>query len=252
MSGAGLWIARLFILPHVLVAIGLMVYPLLLGASAVCGVETPAILLEKNTGKDSDGGRYYRLTIDYEWQKEPFTETMHASRAKYKKLSVGDRLFVRFLPAFRTLTQDVRRPEAPYEPPAIATVVFYILGTIFWNAIVGLFFLALYVVPFLNWWMLRYGRACTGEIKRLSVEPRGEDGDLYRVEFVYTPGKRKSTLSSRLVEQSYQIRESRHSIRSSVVVSKQTFSRLSEGDRLSLLYLPICPKINLPLREFSF
>lgn len=249
MSGAGLWIARLFILPHVLVAIGLIVYPVLLGAAAVCGVETPAVLLEKNTGRDSDGDEYHRIKIDYTWQSEHYIETMHVSRVRYDRLAAGERLFVRFLPAFRTITQDIRTPGAPYEPPTVAAVSVYIIGTVLWIAIVGLFFLALYIVPFLNWWVLRYGRACTGEIKQLRVETKEEDGDIYRVDFVYTPGKRKSTLSSRLVEESYQPRDSRHSIRSSVVVSKETFLELAEGDRLSLLYLPLWPKVNVPLRS---
>lgn len=248
MSSLGGWFERLFILPHILVGIGLLIYPVLLGARTLYGVEVPATVVDRIKYRDSDGDKHYKLEIEYDYQGKGYFEDIGLNRKQYRNYKVGEKIYVHFLPLARSYTQEVRAQGTTYEAPEIQTIAFYLFFASFWNCIVGLFFFIMYIAPVIEWWLLRYGRVSTGLVKGKRIDNSG-DNTRYEIEYVFTPGKRASSVSSYLTDHnSVKFQTStRHSRKGLAVVSKHSYDRINNGDKLSVLYLPTFPKINMTL-----
>ena len=203
------------------------------------------MVLEKVTGRDSGGDRYYKIEYEYDWNNKHHTETSGVGKQKYEKLEEGDSVMVRFLPAMREWTQQLGNPDKTYDYPDWTMVLFYIFVTIFWNTIAGLFFMILYVAPFLNWWLLRFGSTSLGVIEEKYSE-RDSDGDKkFKFSYVFEPGK-KLTASQELTTDRFYSRSSR-ALTGEATTSQFTAHKFSKGDPVCVLYSTLWPRINMAL-----
>lgn len=139
-STLGGWFGRLFILPHMIVGLCLIIYPFLLGARSFYGVEVPATVADRIKYRDSEGARCYKVEVEYDYAGTQYSEDIGLNREQYSQYRKGDEVFVRFLPVARAATQEMRRQGNVYEGIPLSTVAFYLFFATFWNGIVGVFF----------------------------------------------------------------------------------------------------------------
>ncbi|MEZ4537416.1 MAG: DUF3592 domain-containing protein [Cyanobacteriota/Melainabacteria group bacterium] len=100
-STLGGWFRRLFILPHMIVGLCLIIYPFLLGARSFYGVEVPATVADRIKYRDSEGARCYKVEVEYDYAGTQYSEDIGLNREQYSQYRKGDEVFVRFLPAAR-------------------------------------------------------------------------------------------------------------------------------------------------------
>lgn len=254
-STLGGWFGRLFILPHMIVGLCLIIFPFLLGARSVIGVEVPATVADRIKYRDSEGARCYKLEVEYDYAGTQYSEDIGLNREQYSQYRKGDQVFVRFLPVARAFTQEIRRQGAAYENIPVSTVAFYLFFATFWNGIVGVFFVVMYVGPFLQWWLLRFGQVATGTVVDKSVDSSGEDTS-YKVTYSFTPGKKTSSASvSSYLTDSSSVQfpsSSRHANISTNVVSQMLYNKFNQGDQVTVLYLPAFPKVNMTIEMSEY
>lgn len=208
--------------------------------STIYGAEVKGVITDKHSHVDSEDGRVYNIEIEYKFNDENCDEKLSVSKKEYKQYEIGNIVDVRFLPAFRSFTQAVKPAgEGDYKTLEPATVAFFIFMAVFWNSIVGVFILALYVVPVVNWWLLRYGAVCPGRIQAKSSQS-GSDSTTYTIDYVYAPGKRSPTT----FEQGVQFSDGRTQTTSSTNVGYNVWLRQKEGQDICVLYSPRWPKIH--------
>lgn len=234
-------------LPHMIVGLGLLVYPLLMGMAAISGEEVKAIVSDKVSYRDSDGDKRYKLEVDYIYANKDCYEKFQVDREKFALIKRGETVYVRFLPAAREWTQQVRQDGTVYDVPSLSTVAFFVFFALFWNAIVSVFFVVLYVAPVLNWWLLRYGVPAPAQMVGKSIDSTSDDGDRYRVEYSFTQGKKQASISSQLTVEPFKPGKSKNAVTSSTLTGRNLWESLNPGDKLCVLYLPAYPKVNLCL-----
>lgn len=249
MSLAG-WFPRLFILPHVIIGIGLIIYPIVMLVSTICGTEVKGVVTDKHSHVDSEDGRIYNIEIDYKYNNEDFDEKLSVSKKEYKQFEVGNAVDVRFLPALRGMTQCVKPSgEGNYKTADLGTICFFIFFATFWNAIVSVFVMILYVAPLVNWWLFRFGAVCPGVVLHKSSNS-DSDGTTYHADYTYAPGK-KAPLS---LERGSTICEGgmagKNQVKTTGAVPSDIWQHLIEGQDICVLYSPRWPKVHC-VYEFS-
>lgn len=238
----------MFIMPHVIIGLGIMVYPVLLGLTSIVGVETPAVLTDKAKGRDSDGDRYYKLEYEYRWNDQKYSKNLSVDNAKYSKFKIGDDTRVRFLPGiFRDQTQQLQNPDKSYDGITITSLIFYLFFMLFWNGIVSVFVFILYIAPFLEWWLLRYGSVCIGTIDKKLVEHDSDGDERFVCAYSFIPGKKKPSSYPVLQDNHSRKRKHKKLIERSTTVNRILYRRLEKDDQVCVLYSPAWPSINMAL-----
>lgn len=211
-------------------------------AATICGTEVKGVITDKHSHVDSEDGRVYNIEIDYKFNNEQFDEKLSVSKKEYKQYEVGEFVDVRFLPALRGMTQMVKPfGEGNYKTTDLGTIAFYLFFATFWNAIVSVFVLILYVLPVVNWWLLKFGEVCPGVVLNKS-STSDSDSTTYKADYTYAPGK-KSPLS---LERGSSISGmgGRNQVTTSGTVSHEIWQRLIEGQDICVLYSPRWPKVH--------
>lgn len=217
--------------------------------STIYGTEVKGIVTDKHSHVDSEDGRIYNIEIEYKFNDENCDEKLTISKQEYKQYEVGSSVDVRFLPALRGITQSVKPAgEGAYKSIDLATVGFYIFFAVFWNALLSVFVLILYVAPVVNWWLLRYGAVCPGRIQHKSSHS-DSDSTTYKIDYVYAPGKKSPTTFEQGVQFSSGT-PGKTQVTSSTSVAHSVWLRQKEGQDICVLYSPRWPSIHC-VYEFS-
>ncbi len=231
----GGWFPRLFILPHVIIGICLIVYPFLMLITNVYGTELKATVTDKVSYRDSEGDRAFKVAYKYTWNNKEQEEESGLNRREFKQYNVGDPINVRFFALAPDYTRTIRPVRGEYAQPDLATVAFYAFFALFWNGILSVFVLLLYIVPAVNWYLLRFGSVCEGVIVDKKTD-RDDDGKRYFVEYAFRPGRKAQLTSS-----------DQRSTTSTDAIMWDTYS---VGDPVCVLYSRTWPKAHLVF-EFS-
>jgi hypothetical protein len=235
-SSPGLWFARLFILPHVIIGLCLLVYPFIYLSGIAFGTDAPASIIDKSSRLDEESGRILELEMAYDWAGEKNYKKFSVNRTQYEMHKVGDQVDMHFLPALRDMTLQWKEKGSGVSLPDIQTVLFFGFFAIFWNAVVSVFVLILYVAPVVEWYLLRFGSIGCGQVTGKETE-MGSESTTYKVMYNFEAGGKSN--SNHLHLNRYDSK-----IQSTTTVSKQVFDSTSEGESIIVAYSARHPKVN--------
>jgi hypothetical protein len=184
-AGCGLWVIRLFILPHMLVGLWLLGTALTTTVHYVrvlaVGVECEGHVVKKTAEKGSKGHIYY--WVDYAY---PVNGVVHVGRVRvdedvYDGLNAGD------LVPVRTLESDPEKSPWPRIGTRSAPMdVLAAWGVaLFWNGILSVGIWFLYVRPWRARRLIRYGEPASGVIRTWSSY-KVKSGTEYKLTYDYT------------------------------------------------------------------
>lgn len=223
----GLGCVRIFILPHMLVGIGLIVYLLFLAFMAVAGEEVAGRVVAAREGTDDDGDPVYTLEYEYRAGGGEHRGSSTVSREVYRRLADGG------------VVRVVTFPPAPGIGSGIAgdsgqgmRLLFMSGFALFWNGILSVFVWQLWVAPALHRRLYRFGTAVTGTVK----EKRAPAGDASRTHVLhYRFAAGGDAGAPGMVE-------------GKMAVRREDYAGVREGDQLTVLYSPVRPRRNILYR----
>jgi hypothetical protein len=178
--GCGVWFARLFILPHMCVGVGLIGMFALAALVAAFGTDFMARVTRAYTSRGSKGGTTYNLAYQYDAGGRQFTNSATVGAGTYAAVSrPGDleghaeMVRVRHIGLgslhYHLLTQERSAWTAAGQ---------FLLFALFWNGIVSVFVVLLWVMPIRQRSLARHGFATLGTIDGSRVR-RGKSTSYY-------------------------------------------------------------------------
>ena len=253
-----MWI-RIFILPHTIIGIGLLAYPILEFGTQYFGTETRVTVIDKSSSRDSEGDRHYKVEYLMPSDSEAGNKReIGVKRRIYKRLKVGDSLDIKSLPETKNLVSHVKlATDANYESPSINQIGFYMMFMLFWNFCMVAAYIPLYVLPFINWCLLRFGDVVEGEVTSLDRTEK-DDTTCYSIEYSFAPefqkGRTKPRKSQKKIgrkstSSSLDLSSTKNTKKGSQEVDAETWSRFKVGDPVCILYSKRHPQLN---RAFEF
>ena len=221
-GGCGLWFARLFILPHVIVGAGFIGCAVLYPVWALLGTDTQATVVGRSIRRGESwthhieyvykhGGRQYRGSSEVD---EAYYNTL-------RTLDAPEKVEAEPPPTVRVRHLGVGRLRyASALPPGAgmwSSLGFILVFAVFWNAILSVFVILLWIMPWRSRRLYKWGKATRGRItgkRSRASTPRG-----HKLEYEFAlPGGRKA--SGRMG-----------------VASAMDWSQASVGEAVTVLYL---------------
>lgn len=239
ISGGMSWFVRIFMLPHTLIGIALLVFPFLYIGNIVIGTDVPASVIDKYTHVDDEDGRKFDVEVAYDWDGKKNYKKFSATRSEYESYKVGDPVAVRFLPAFRDWTINFRAKGESVKLPDLGAILFYGFFAGFWNFVVGIFAFVFYVLPVINSRLLKTGCVSQGVVRSKEEIP-GSESTTYKITCEFTPDKTKTRKSSKVLD----LKDFNQKLTSEASVPKTLFDRVNQGDLVNVIYFPNKPSIN--------
>jgi len=241
----GLWFGRLFILPHTIIGVCLMVYPFLVAGTILWGTDVNATVFDKFTFNDAEDGRVNKIAIRYKYDGKTFVDKESVGYLEYESFNVGDPVVVRFLPPpLKEYTHQFRRPGEAVKLPDLGSIAFFAFFAIFWNLICGVFVAILYVWPVVNWWLLRWGAVSQCLVTKKSSYS-DSDGDKHlSVQYTFIPGRKLADFDS------LSRGDRERQVSSKTSVNRELFEQVQEGDVLNVVHTRRWPSVNTVF-EFS-
>jgi hypothetical protein len=183
-AGCGLWAIRLFILPHMIIGLGMLGTALTTTVQyvrvLVVGVECAGHVVQKTAEKGSKGHVYY--SVDYAY---PVNGVEHRGRVSvdqhvYEGLTEGDPVPV------RTLESDPEKNPWPRIGSRSAPMEVLVAwgAALFWNGIMSFGIWFLYVRPYRARRLIRYGEPTVGMIRSWAPQPT-KGGMAYKLTYEY-------------------------------------------------------------------
>jgi hypothetical protein len=223
----GLGCVRIFIVPHMLVGIGLIVYLLFLAFMALAGEEVSGRVVAAREGTDDDGDPVYTLEYQYRAGGGEHRGSSTVSREVYRRLADGG------------VVRVVTFPPAPGIGSGIAgdsgrgtRILFMFLFALFWNGILSVFVWQLWVAPALHRRLYRVGTAAAGTVTGKKVVA-GDDSDTCMIHYRFAADG--DAVAPGMVE-------------GSMAVRREDYDGVREGDQLTVLYSPGRPRRSILYR----
>jgi len=179
-AGCGLWLVRVFILPHVCVGVGVAGLTVLTALVAALGTDLAATVTGAHTSRGHKGGISYQIDYRYRIGARDYTHSGGVSAETYA--AVGHPRDLEGPPAtvrVRHLTigpwnYGVLTQERTAWKAAGGLLVF----AVFWCAILSIFVYLIWVIPIRNRLLVRNGQTTTGTIVKSRVN-RGKSTSYY-------------------------------------------------------------------------
>jgi Protein of unknown function (DUF3592) len=235
VQGCGQWFLRLFILPHTLAGVGLVV-------ATVCAIVMHVAILFVGTevdgrivGKIEEPGedrRQHSLEYTFQLDGDDYRSQARVDAEDYPAAKVGDPISVRTLRWFPEIAHWPRVPG--YSP--LLTVAGLLCFSVFWNGLLSVFAWRAYLRPWRHWRLVRYGRPARGIVRR--VERRVSEGPAtVRVHYAYTtpPGDKPTRV-----------------VAGSMSGSGPEADAIEVGSVVTVLYLPRKPRRSLLYRFAAY
>jgi Protein of unknown function (DUF3592) len=224
--GCGLWAVRLFILPHTLagpflIFLALSRIVLCLGV-LLAGTDVEGRIVRKIETQGKKGPHYsaeYVYTVD----GADYTATTSMGVEEYMATRAGQTFNVK---VFAPGVEAGHWPDVGNFSP-IWDVVGHCFIALFWNGILSVFLYHLYYWPWRQRWLVRWGRATQGIVRK--VETWQSKGTHVRVKYEYAvlPGEIFGRVLTRSVTATGKVAEA--------LTGKGTV-RLKAGDVVTVLY----------------
>jgi hypothetical protein len=225
-SGCTVAFLRLFVLPHMIIGVLLLLsvpqhfYVWHFGTSVTATVDR----LDTRPGKK--GGTNYYLYFHYQLDGRRYDESDGTDADIYRSTHVGEQF-----PGVATAILGKSLFLSSAKSIGAETGV-VLITALFWNGVVSIFAYLFWFVPLRQRWTVKYGEAAVGQIEGTSTR-RARNGLWYYVTHRFTtPDNRTLTGKSR--------------------VSKDVYTSAVVGTPLIVLYNPRRPKWNLAYEYCDF
>jgi hypothetical protein len=184
--GCGLWLGRLFMLPHTLA--GLFILYLALRATVLyLGVLLAGTEIEGHiTAKSERLGKkttHYMADYAFAVNGDTYAAEMTVDVNEYAALREGQTIAVRAWEPSPHAAHWVRG----FGGHPLAPVLAAWFGALFWNGFMGVITWFLYVAPWRKRRLVRYGVPTTGVVRAIAYCKDGK-AEARRIEYEYTPG----------------------------------------------------------------
>ena len=230
--GCGFWFVRLFLLPHTIAGIfilGLAVTGTLgyLGV-LMFGVEMEGRVVRREESQSRKSKKTtYTLHYVYTVEGQEYAAGTTVTAEAYAAHKEGQAIPLRVLP-WSPLAHWVRLPGA--SPGASVLAMWF--GAVFWNGIMSIFLYMVWVRPWLQWRLVRWGELTSGIVRDVRSTPQKGGGLSYTIRYEYASSP---TLNE--PEQLYTRSASSNSTAAATV---------KVGDVVTVLYDPKRPKRSVP------
>ncbi|MBI4751257.1 MAG: hypothetical protein HY774_22485 [Acidobacteria bacterium] len=220
-SGRGWLIGfqQIFILPHTLVGIGLIMFMIGSWLFLVFGTTVPAQVTELKTTRGSKNTTAYEVHFRYQHFGSDHRDQTTVPKAVFDTFHQNDVVEVKVFPLPGTKFTQLKYPGA-----MDAHIVKVMVSTgmaLFWNGIVSVFLWAFYIRPLINRWLVRNGWPAPGRITGKSVSS-GKSTSYY-VEYQFDVPK-EGTQQGKME------------------VSADAYALVNNGDMVSVLYSSTNPR----------
>ena len=214
----GIWGIRLFILPHTLVGLGIVLMFLFKITLGLFGSRVDGRYENESSKLSSKGKAIPLLTYSFFANQERHFVEVEVSESHNRILKDKARLPIVYLAIFPSKTSQLIDPDHTFPPDT------WMAGGIalFWNSILSVFFYAVYIVPYRKKRLLMYGIETSGQVTACSSYRGSKGGTRYAVAFSYMVNGVK-----------YENTEN---------VTKEEFENIHEGMSLRIMYDPTKPK----------
>jgi len=222
-SGCALWFVRLFILPHTLVGIFLLLSVPSHWFVAHFGTPVTAVVDGRDTTLTRKGRALYKVYYHYMLNNRRYPENKSVGQEKYEQTHVGDR----FAGRASALVGHALFVDSDRHSDGTLGMAF----ALFWSGIVSIFVYGAWVAPLRQRWLVMIGQPAIGTVTGRR-EKKGK-GTTYTVLYAFTaPGG-----------MAYSGKWN---------VSNLDYQRAVEGSEVTVLYHPRNPRRNLPYEYCDF
>ena len=226
---------QLFIVPHTLVGIGLAFSLLLQIAVVLFGTIAPGTITDLSSHRSSKGNATYNAHYEYRWNGVRYAGKNQVHADDYFLARKGQSVAIKILPLAPAWGEVVMIPGASNN--GMIGVMLFI--TLFWNGIVGVFYVSMYGPLVKDKSLVRNGVATTGRIVDKSIA-RGKSTS-YHVEYEYVAATIHSESvgpwgSARGVETVPSQTAENAPIRAKMAVPQSEYEALKKGQSVTILH----------------
>ena len=227
---------QLFIVPHTLVGIGLICSLLLQIAVMLFGTIAPGTITDLTSHRSSKGHATYHAHYEYRWNGVRYAGKNQVDADDYFLARKGQSVAIKILPLAPGWGEIVMIPGASNR--GMIGVQLFI--TLFWNGIVGVFYVAMYGPLVKDKSLVRNGVATTGRIIEKTIS-RGKSTS-YHVEYEYvaaasSDGAPESPWGNARGVETVRSQTSENApIRAKMTVPKDEYEGLERGQKFTVLY----------------
>ncbi len=164
-TGCGMWSIRLFLLPHTIVGIGALCVALwstgVYVAVGLFGTNYEGRIVKKDESRSSKGVKHYYMKYTFTVDRQPYSEDVPVSQERFAEIHEGDAITVR---ALESAPDTGQWPRIPGHWPIqeLGGKWFFAL---FWNGVMSIFVWQMYVVPYRQCGLVRWGQPTEGIIR---------------------------------------------------------------------------------------
>jgi hypothetical protein len=235
--GCGLWFIRLFLLPHTLGGLAIL-FAAVVGTFSYLGVALSGVEMEgritRKTEVKARKGKKITYTLYYAYTVEglEYAGNDTVSKEEYAARKEGQAIPLRVVP-WAPLAHWTRLPGSS---PGVSLVGYW-AGALFWNGIMMLFLWVLWIQPWQQWRLVRWGVPTLGIVRDVKTTPM-KRGYSYTVHYEYTS-----------VPVDY---EPEQLLTSSVSSHTEEARAIKKGDVLTVLHDPKRPQRSIPYKLADF
>lgn len=160
VRGKGQGCVLLFILPHTLAGLFMLAWAIHVSLTLLLGQTVQARVTNYTSHRGSKGSMTYHVEYLYNWHDGPHTASAQVNASEYRSVPVGALMPVRIMPFTPGLGSV---PQLPGFSPG-KKLGFHWLFALFWNGIVGVFWLIIFVLPRRERALVQRGLAVRGQV----------------------------------------------------------------------------------------
>jgi hypothetical protein len=178
-SGCGVNFLRLFILPHTLVGVGLIVAIPVTAYIRNCGQPVTATVDKLDTHRSSKGKISYYVDYHFTLDDRRYDERDSVPLDTYAYTHRGDQIAGR---AGLVFNHALFFGPGAFGGPGVLALMGFAL---FWNGIVGIFFYTAWIAPIRQRLLVKHGAVAAGVVSGKEII-RGK-GTRYKISYTFTP-----------------------------------------------------------------
>lgn len=219
----GLIFARLFILPHTVVGLGMLLLLFSKIILALIGSHTEARVLEKTTQHGAKSSVTYKVAYSFTHGVADYSGSTQIDQKAYQRLRDGGPVPIVYLSFAPQYVSDYQDPHQRFP----ANTGFLLFIALFWNGIVAIFVYVLYIDPWRRKQLIIHGMEVPGQIQAKRLQRGAKGGTRHVVDYTYT-------VQGQL----------RHA---SITTTRAQHEACQEGDTLAIAYDPLKPQRSVPV-----
>jgi hypothetical protein len=182
-TGCGLWFVRLFILPHTIVGVSLLCIAIgstgLFAAVGLFGGTYDGKVVRKEIRRYKSGQTHH-LHYVFVVDDREYTGEASVSQQRFGEINEGGAITVR---ALESAPSWGEWPRVPGHSPLLDLGGIWLFA-LFWNGILSIFVWTVYLRPWRNRCLVRYGQPTQGIIREVKAQS-GKGSTRYRITYEY-------------------------------------------------------------------